>query len=589
MYRLYLMKKLFSILFAIVFLFSLMSFFSQKSHASVLCGSITGEYCTSSSSQTCPNGTSDNSTCSVPYQCCKADSVPVDLVCNITGRWACEGTRGKSCVPSGATNRWSGGYDCATYAPAVAAGKTVCAGGDVRSSGDDFNEYCFAPPPGPLCTNQGGTCTSVLDAGGCPGGNPGIANASGCGGGVCCLMPTCENHNPKGICVERSHASAYGTKITDVAPCNPAGTDADPVECYNPPDVIPPATCKTDPAKPQTLLNGTCYNNCSGSCQAGDKNYCSPSAGDPENLPAADNPPTAYGPHDPTGDAYCNASTNGGHGFCCAATCPAGQAISITSGVCAPSCTSLGGYCHEPDDTEACPAGDMTADTSGCSSGVCCKTGGGGRNPSPPANPGDTIIKFVIGLDGIGTSGDQVNPDWTPKAGRALGSNFNLHRSHDFVVFINGQTHTGSLTFDNTSTDPNYGLFTGSVDLGTSFATGSYTVKISSNGHLIKQVPGTVTITAGSTTNIPHKDPATGALLNLVTGDVVTANVLDIYSYTTLLSCLSDKDINDFDKQLTCNRDANFPARADLEDNGAVDKYDYNLFVREIFKIRNGD
>jgi len=56
---------------------------------------------------------------------------------------------------------------------------------------------------------------------------------------------------------------------------------------------------------------------------------------------------------------------------------------------------------------------------------------------------------------------------------------------------------------------------------------------------------------------------------------------------------MSDKDINDFDAKATCKMDGNsgvdFTRRADLEDNGVVDKYDYNLFVREFSKIQQGD
>jgi hypothetical protein len=74
----------------------------------------------------------------------------------------------------------------------------------------------------------------------------------------------------------------------------------------------------------------------------------------------------------------------------------------------------------------------------------------------------------------------------------------------------------------------------------------------------------------------------------LVVGDVNMDNQLSIVDYNILMSCLHDPDINDFDKT-TCNENADFIKRSDLEDNGVVNKFDYNLFLREYSVVPIGD
>jgi hypothetical protein len=74
----------------------------------------------------------------------------------------------------------------------------------------------------------------------------------------------------------------------------------------------------------------------------------------------------------------------------------------------------------------------------------------------------------------------------------------------------------------------------------------------------------------------------------LVTGDINMDNHLSILDYNVLMSCLNDPDINPSD-HTACNGNADFVKRADLEDNGVVNKFDYNLFLREISKVPDGD
>ncbi len=267
-----------------------------------------------------------------------------------------------------------------------------------------------------------------------------------------------------------------------------------------------------------------------------------------------------------------------------------------------PSCQSLGGVCKSgyPGDTcdfsqrifvtgipeypvtdQSDPPRTIPGPDGACYPNnnyyICCKGSGGGGGGGGGGSTPHTILSLTVGLDGIGHVGDQVNPDWEPKP-NAAGSNQDPKTNpRPFTVNINGTNHSASLTFDKTN-----GIYKGSLDLGTSFASGSYTVKYSTQGHLTKALPAKVSITAGNTTNVPQ--------VNAVTGDVDENNKLDILDYNILLSCLTDADITNQVSADACNTAGkNYKKTADLEDNGVTDKFDYNLFLREISKVQTGD
>jgi len=211
------------------------------------------------------------------------------------------------------------------------------------------------------------------------------------------------------------------------------------------------------------------------------------------------------------------------------------------------------------------------------------------------AEPG---LALVLGLDGIGHTGDQVNADWTTKTNTAVingqsvtnpvaGSNQSPKTPTRQVTLTltnttdnTSVTLTGNVTYVPSGT--NVGKYAGTVPYGANFKTGTYTIKIAVDGHLIKLVPGSVTVTGTNTTvNVPG--------VNLVAGNITTPNALAILDYNILLSCISDSDYKDLDAHALCNQNANYKIRADLEDNGAIDKFDYNLFLREFSKVQTGD
>jgi hypothetical protein len=272
----------------------------------------------------------------------------------------------------------------------------------------------------------------------------------------------------------------------------------------------------------------------------------------------------------------------------------------------APGNGSEGSYvcCAKPQGSgTACPAGHYACN----SNHVCAVVAGCGTNsctagdnstcttPSnPPSGPAHTKLTIDLGIDAIGHVGDRPNPNtWQPVSGQAdTGSNQTPKTNpRPFDVKVDA-TDFASVPFTfNTTT----GIFEGTVDLGTSFAgCTACTITLTTGGHLVRKIPN-IKITAKSTTNkIPFVNPTTGPYI--ITGDIggdeTTGdmnNQLDVLDYQALLSCIKDDAINDFDGQFTCNKLSTYAKYADLDNNGPTNRFDYNLFVREISKFQAGD
>jgi len=257
-------------------------------------------------------------------------------------------------------------------------------------------------------------------------------------------------------------------------------------------------------------------------------------------------------------------------------------------------CTAAGGSCN----VQSTCTGTQTNPYYTCSGNTCvsnpvCGTNSGGCTAAGGicnVQSGDTTLTFTIGLDGIGHTGDNVNADWTAHVQAATqftqantsGSNQTpktLTRPLSVKLFDkdNKETdYTGTMTYDSTS-----GLFNATIDLGANFITGSYSVKVSTDGHLVRLVPGPLqTITAATTNPMPRA--------NLVAGDIESDNALNIQDYNILMSCIHDSTINNPDNGKLCAQDANYSKRSDFYDNGVIDNRDYNLFLRE-YSVQNGD
>jgi len=187
--------------------------------------------------------------------------------------------------------------------------------------------------------------------------------------------------------------------------------------------------------------------------------------------------------------------------------------------------------------------------------------------PLPTATPTPVpTTKFSVDLllHGLGKAGDSANP--------GNGGNANLlhtQRSVSIDVF-NSQNQLllskqGTVTFNPTS-----GSFIGTIDMGTTLTSGLSTVKIKTNQFLKALVPGIQTITV----NVTNKLPQT----TLISGDINNDNVVNIADYNILIGCYSD-----FLPPVACS--TGNAAMADLTDDGSVNQFDYNLFLRELTNI----
>jgi hypothetical protein len=186
-----------------------------------------------------------------------------------------------------------------------------------------------------------------------------------------------------------------------------------------------------------------------------------------------------------------------------------------------------------------------------------------------PKAAGSTNVTVLLSLHGIGLIGDSTNPtnntmsNKTPKQPTRL-----LALT---LVDSNGQTvaeTTGSVTYDPTAGD-----FRGTLNLGSKFTPGSYTVKVKMQKYLVKRVAANFTISGNAINTLPAAE--------LIVGDVDGNNILDIKDYNSLLSCL-DKD----GQQSSCQGKKR--VTADLNDDGIIGIEDINLFLRES-SVRSGD
>ncbi len=327
----------------------------------------------------------------------------------------------------------------------------------------------------------------------------------------------------------------------------------------------------------------------------------------------------------------------GGGGQCQAPNTPCGsQCVNLQTdknncGICGKVCTICvagigigcgGGGGGGSGDTctqtagQTCDAGTQcgigkTSGTGTCTTGVCCKPAGGGTCQNPKAicnnvctdvqndnnncgtcgtkcgagltcqqgnckggGTGNTTLAFIsIGLDGIGSLGDNRNPD-------ASGSNKNPnHKQRNVTVTIKTSDNTTVLDTQNDNITYNaVDTFTGTISLKSGFTTGDYRVLVKSPGYLQKAFPGTWHIVAGQTNTQP-------SAIGLTTGNIVdtgeSANKFNIEDYNAFNSCY----IYTTDQTL-CTPEIR--PLTQLYDKGVTDIDDYNLLLRE-FSVQNGD
>ncbi|MBI2195922.1 MAG: hypothetical protein HYU48_02660 [Candidatus Levybacteria bacterium] len=177
---------------------------------------------------------------------------------------------------------------------------------------------------------------------------------------------------------------------------------------------------------------------------------------------------------------------------------------------------------------------------------------------------GSTALTLRVGLNGIGATGDRVNP------GASSASNKSPVKTtvQAFVHISDNKVDITSKIPVNLTYESSTGIYGGTASLPSS-VTGTHDIRIEVPGRLIKKL--------GVTTGTPQTLSG-----NLFAGDIDGDNDIDIFDYKLLLSCSIYASLA---QKVDC---AGKSSEADLNLDGKVDQFDYNLLLRE-FGAQQGD
>ena len=200
---------------------------------------------------------------------------------------------------------------------------------------------------------------------------------------------------------------------------------------------------------------------------------------------------------------------------------------------------------------------------------ACHTSNGSLPTISPSPSPSQEITRFLttVLLHGIGKGGDNSNPT-------GLGNNNPLHPQLQIEAQVFDKnnvlvtTKQGILLYNATT-----GSFSGNID-GGPLPSSVYTLKIKASHYLQKMIPGIIFTTSGTQTTLPS--------VSLINGDSNNDNALSILDYNMLLDCFSD-----LSPAKNC-ADSNKKLMTDLTDDGNVNQFDYNLFLREL-SVQTGE
>lgn len=186
---------------------------------------------------------------------------------------------------------------------------------------------------------------------------------------------------------------------------------------------------------------------------------------------------------------------------------------------------------------------------------------------TPTGEQQETRFALTIFLHSIGASGDNANPNSTLSNKNPLRPTRTV-----FVSIYNASNQLVTTKPATVSYDTQTGNFKGIVSLGNNLAADNYIVKVKTDSFLQRRV-GIVSLVPLTQMNLPAT--------TLVTGDDNNDNVINILDYNVLIGCYSD-----LLPATSC--DTNKKLMTDFNDDGNVNQFDYNLFLREI-AVQNGD
>jgi hypothetical protein len=147
--------------------------------------------------------------------------------------------------------------------------------------------------------------------------------------------------------------------------------------------------------------------------------------------------------------------------------------------------------------------------------------------PSPTTVPGN-IFHITVALHGIGVSGDNSNPLTASLSNK---NPQHKERSIRAEIFNNKQeivaSGAGMVTYSASS-----GKYTGALATKINLPASQYIIKIQTDTHLKRYIPGIISIAPSQNYTLAHID--------LVAGDANTDNTLNILDYNMLRDCYSD-------------------------------------------------
>lgn len=618
------MKKLFSILFAIVFLLFFASLFSQKTLATL------HTYSTTSTPECLTNlSASDKHLFTDALDTCNKDKT----VTNCTGSISCNTPCPK------ATEDNPCGMDTTKY---------YCNCTTTVTTGT-------APAPAVVtCTSLGGDYCSSPTGGGCAAGETEKPGATNCAGGRCC------KYNCPAICAANNRACGTvgscgcgpgtpSTTNTGVCPspqtCTHIAADGSYL-CRTTSTVCTPKTCAQLSPKCGSAVPDGCTGtkNCNSNC-ASTQTCSSSTNGTCENKTTAPTCtcPASSGSCTTTKSVKCSNGTT--KKMSCPVACPTtktttttGQAkltihvagnvtsavfhslshsignCNVRSGVNGTNFTVSGSrICSGTTIGDSGNTTSIVPNTSGVTWTINSKSSGstltasgtslkiyipgggtadvtahygaattpGPITPTPETTGTSTTVSLVVGLDGVGKTGDQVNKTAVPSDSIVAPAVTTTNATVEVLdnKGVSKGSGTGQLTYDDTSTDPNYGLFTGDIDLDHAITPGNYSVKVTVDNHLSDTINNKAIAATGTIITVA----------NVEAGDVFGAadatpdDHLLPSDYYVIANCAGFT----IDNQVACTGD--LLGKADLNLDGNVDEFDYNLFLREYSVRQDGN
>lgn len=198
-----------------------------------------------------------------------------------------------------------------------------------------------------------------------------------------------------------------------------------------------------------------------------------------------------------------------------------------------------------------------------CNSSNQCVTPAGSPAPTATASPapaGSTILTFSnIRLDGIGQNSGQLGSQNPPANGLRPVTVTVLDASGNQITVL-----TGNILYSNGSWTTATSIYAPSSTL----PSGQYNFKIKTPNYINRLY--SASITGGQANNLTNS-------VNLPTGDINASGGVDVNDINILVSC----SIFSKDNGAACGANSAYKSLSDLNNDGKIDQYDYNLILRE--------